>query len=132
MGNAEYMGALESICKQTGADASVVNFLKVLVENKRIYMLGRVIDLFEVIYRAEKGMIYCKVTSASPLEESQRAKVKGAMEARAEAGSTVIMEYDTNPAIMGGLVVKFGEAIFDNSVATRLERMQNQLLQPLP
>jgi len=27
--------------------------------------------------------------------------------------------------------VKMGDAVFDNSVSTRLERLQNQLLQPL-
>merc|ERR1719226_248891 len=122
--------ALESVCSKAGADASVVNFLKVLVENKRITMLARVIDLFEVFYRAEKGMVLCQVTSAAALTDGQKGQVKAAMTQRAADGSTIIMEYTTNPAILGGLVVKMGDAVFDNSVATRLERLQNQLLQP--
>merc|ERR1719330_541969 len=123
--------ALESVCSKAGSDGAVVNFLKVLVENKRINMLARVIDLFEVFYRAEKGMVLCQVTSAGALSDAQKGQVKSAMQARAEAGSTIIMEYSTNPAILGGLVVKMGDAVFDNSVSTRLERLQNQLLQPL-
>merc|ERR1719343_82710 len=123
--------ALESVCSKAGADASVVNFLKVLVENKRITSLARVIDLFEVFYRAEKGMVLCQVTSAAALSAAQKGQVKAAMTSRAAEGSTIIMEYATNPAILGGLVVKMGDAVFDNSVATRLERIQNQLLQPL-
>merc|ERR1719343_565732 len=87
--------ALESVCSKAGADAAVVNFLKVLVENKRIGMLHRVIDLFEVFYRAEKGLVLCKVTSAAPLSSSQQGEVKAAMEKRAEKGSTLIMEYAT-------------------------------------
>jgi len=122
---------LEAICMKAGAEASVVNFLKVLVENKRIKMLGRVIDLFEVFYRAEKGLVLCKITSATPLSSGEQGQVKQAMEQRAAKGSTIIMEYDTKPAILGGLVVKMGDAVFDNSVATRLERLQTQLLQPL-
>mmetsp|Transcript_6984 Transcript_6984/g.10245 ORF Transcript_6984/g.10245 Transcript_6984/m.10245 type:complete len:224 (+) Transcript_6984:108-779(+) len=122
---------LEAVCVKSGADGSVVNFLKVLVENKRVNMLARVVDLFEVFYRAEKGLVLCKVTSASPLSDSQKAQVKKAMEARAEKGSQMIMEYNTNASIMGGLVVKMGDAVFDNSVATRLERIQAQLLQPV-
>merc|ERR1719401_2351953 len=125
------VAGLESVCKKAGADGAVLNFLKVLVENKRIYMLLRVVDLFEVFYRAEKGLVPCKVTSAKPLSSSQQAEVKKAMEKRAEKGSTLIMEYNTNPTILGGLVVKMGEAVFDNSVATRLERLQTQLLVPL-
>merc|ERR1719401_2552208 len=125
------VSALESVCKKAGSDAAVVNFLKVLIENKRIHMLGRIVDLFEVFFRAEKGLIPCKVTSAEPLSSSQQAEVKKAMEKRAEKGSTLIMEFNTNPTILGGLVVKMGEAVFDNSVATRLERLQTQLLVPL-
>merc|ERR1719188_316488 len=125
------VSALEAVCKKAGTDAAVVNFLKVLVENKRIGMLHRVIDLFEVFYRAEKGLVLCKVTSAAALSSSQQSEVKKAMEKRAEKGSTLIMEFNTNPAILGGLVVKMGEAVFDNSVATRLERLQTQLLVPL-
>merc|ERR1712151_916225 len=125
------VATLEAVCKKAGADGAVVNFLKVLVENKRIHMLQRVVDLFEVFYRAEKGLVPCRVTSASPLSNAQQAEVKKAMEQRAEKGSTLIMEDDTNPAILGGLVVKMGEAVFDQSVATRLERLQGQLLAPL-
>merc|ERR1712050_222744 len=114
-----------------GSDVAVINFLKVLVENKRIHMLGRIVDLFEVFYRAEKGLVPCKVTSAEPLSSKQQGEVKKAMEQRAEKGSTLIMGFNTNPAILGGLVVKMVEAVFDNSVATRLERLQTQLLVPL-
>merc|ERR1719330_928160 len=123
--------ALESVCSSAGSDTSVVNFLKVLVENKRIHMLEKVVDIFEVFYRAEKGMVLCQVTSAQALSDAQKGQVKDAMTQRAPQGSSILMEYTTNAAVLGGLIVKMGDAVFDNSVATRLERLQNQLLQPL-
>ena len=89
------------------------------------------IDLFEAFYRAEKGLVLCKVTSASALTSSGQGDVKKAMEARAEKGSTLIMEWDVNPQLMGGLVVKMGDAVYDYSVQTKLERLQTQLLAPL-
>merc|ERR1719189_1312966 len=105
------VGALEQVCKTAGTDEAVVNFLKVLIENKRLYLLQRMVDLFETFYRAEKGLVPCKVTSAMPLSSSEQSEVKKAMEKRAGAGATLIMEYNTNPAILGGLVVKMGEAV---------------------
>jgi len=125
------VAALGDVCAKTGADPAILNFLRVLVENRRIAKLAKIIDLFEAFYRDDKGLVPCKVTSATPLSSAQMADVKKAMEKRAEQGSQLIMEYATNPAIMGGLVVKMGEAIIDNSVATRLERIQTQLLQPM-
>lgn len=123
--------ALGAICAKAGADATVVNFLKVLAENKRMHKLYRMIDIFETFYRAEKGLVLCKVTSAEALSSAQQAQVKEAMQKRAEKGSTLIMEYTTSSALLGGLVVKMGEAILDFSVTTRLERLQTQLLAPL-
>merc|ERR1712107_376675 len=83
--------ALQSVCSKTGADASVLNFLKVLMENKRLDKLARVVDLFENFYRAEKGMVLCQVTSAATLGSAEQGKVKAAIESRAK-GSTLIME----------------------------------------
>eukprot|EP00928_Gymnodinium_smaydae_P060799 TRINITY_DN445_c0_g1_i1.p1 TRINITY_DN445_c0_g1~~TRINITY_DN445_c0_g1_i1.p1 ORF type:complete len:247 (+),score=47.62 TRINITY_DN445_c0_g1_i1:78-743(+) len=122
---------LQSVCKKAGSDAAVVNFLKVLIENKRLHLLSKMIDMFDAFYRAEKGHVLCKVTSANALSSSAQAEVKKAMEARAAKGSTLIMEWDVNPALMGGLVVKMGEAVYDFSVSSRLERLQTQLMAPL-
>merc|ERR1719189_3352532 len=92
--------ALEAICSQTGADQAVVNFLKVLIENKRMHKLEKMIELFEGFYRAEKGLVLCEVTSAEPLSSTQEARVKAALEQRAEQGATLLMEYKTNPALL--------------------------------
>ncbi|CAE8729062.1 unnamed protein product, partial [Polarella glacialis] len=128
---AQKMSGLEAVCKKVGIDDAVINFLKVLIENKRMKNLSKMIDLFEGFYRAEKGLVMCKVTSAEPLSGAQQKQVQEAMSKRAEKGSTLIMEYNTNAALLGGLVVKMGEAVLDNSVSTRLERLQVQLLAPM-
>jgi F-type H+-transporting ATPase subunit delta len=123
--------AFESICKAAGTDEAVVNFLKVLVENKRIKKLPRMIDLYESFYRAEKGLVLCQVSSATDLSSAQKSAVQDSLQKRAAKGATLVMEYTTNPALLGGLVVKMGEAMLDQSVSTRLERLQNQLLTPI-
>merc|ERR1712107_849563 len=115
------VGAIEVICKQASTDAAVVNFLKVLVDNKRMHLLAKMIDLFEGFYRAEKGLVSCIVTSATPLTPAQQSEVKAAMEKRAAEGATLIMEYNVNAAVLGGLVVKMGKAVFDYSVTSRLD-----------
>merc|ERR1719313_256930 len=43
----EKIAAIEAICKKTGSEPSVINFLKVLTENKRMILLPKMIDLFE-------------------------------------------------------------------------------------
>ena len=41
------------------------------------------------------------------------------------------MEYAVNPQIVGGLVVKMGEAVYDYSVQSKLDRLSTQLMQPV-
>eukprot|EP00929_Paragymnodinium_shiwhaense_P024316 TRINITY_DN149_c0_g2_i2.p2 TRINITY_DN149_c0_g2~~TRINITY_DN149_c0_g2_i2.p2 ORF type:complete len:243 (-),score=75.56 TRINITY_DN149_c0_g2_i2:117-785(-) len=125
------MSAIDGVAAKVGSDAAVVNFLKVLVENKRLNKLPKMIEMFEMFYRAEKGIVPCAVTSASELTSGQKGEVKAAMEKRAAKGSNLIMEYNVNPAIMGGLVVKLGEAVYDYSVQSRLDRLTTRLLAPV-
>merc|ERR1740117_489321 len=123
--------AIEAIGQKAGMDPSVINFMKVLVENKRMKLLAKMIDMFETFYNAEKGNVMCQVTSASELSAAQKGEVKTAMQARVEKGSTLILEYNVNAGIVGGLVVKIGEAVYDNSVQTRLDRLTTRLLAPV-
>jgi len=125
------ISTLEAVCKKMGTDAAVINFLKVLIDNRRLQKLPKMVDLYESIYRAEKGLVLCKVASAVELSKAQQSDVKKAMEKRAAKGSTLQMEFSVNPMLIGGLVVRMGEAVLDNSVQSRLERLQTQLLSPV-
>jgi len=127
----ERSDALIEMSKRLGTDEAVVNFLKVLVENKRLHLLERMIGVFEEFYRAEKNLVLCQVTSATELTEGRRADVAGALQSRVGKDSKLLIDYDVNPAILGGLVVKMGNAVLDNSVASRVEQLQKQLLMPV-
>ncbi|CAE7401773.1 ATPsynO [Symbiodinium sp. CCMP2592] len=78
------VAAFEAVCKKASIDGAVLNFLKVLVENKRAHLLSRMIDIFENFYRAEKNLVLCKVTSAASLSDGQKKQVEAAMQKRAE------------------------------------------------
>merc|ERR1719453_2154706 len=76
------VAAIQAVCASAGTDSAVVNFLKVLVENKRLKQLPRMIDLYEVFYRAERGLVPCTVSSATALSNAQKTAVEGAMQKR--------------------------------------------------
>merc|ERR1719326_1435894 len=97
----ERVAAIEGVAQKASFDPAVVNFLKVLVENRRLADLAKVIDIFESFYRAEKGLILCEVTSATALSSAQQGQVKAAMQQQAGQGATLIMSYNSNPAIIG-------------------------------
>merc|ERR1719420_1809271 len=66
---------LEGLAAKIKLDDTTINFLKVLIENKRIGLLLKAIDSFEAMYRAEKGQILCKITSAAALTDPVKKQV---------------------------------------------------------
>merc|ERR1719161_383910 len=107
------------------------NFLQLLVENKRIDLVKRMVDEFEKSFQEEKGIVVCKVQTAAQISDKQKKSIVSAMQARAEKGKQLQFEYDVSPALVGGFVVKMGEQVLDFSVQSRLERLQTSLLQPV-
>jgi len=125
------LGALEGIATKYGYAPVTTNFLKVLVENKRINLLEKMINAFEDFYRAEKGQVVCKVSSAEDLSAAQKKQVEKTLQGRAGSDAKLIVEYETNSALVGGLLVKMGDQIFDFTVSSKLDRLQAQLMAPV-
>ncbi|CAE7229065.1 atpH [Symbiodinium pilosum] len=93
--------AFEAVCSNA-IDTSALNFLKVLVENKRTHLPPRMMDIFENLCQSEKNSVRCKVTSAATLPDATKSRVQAAMQKRAE-GSKLFMEtHDTNTALRSG------------------------------
>merc|ERR1719253_414825 len=69
------VNAFTAVCKAAGTDTTVLNLLKVLVENGRIDLLPKTIASYEVFYRAEKGLVPCTVTSAAALSKKEMKSV---------------------------------------------------------
>jgi ATP synthase F1 delta subunit len=121
---------IEDICKATKADDLTKNFLSLLIENKRIGDLAKVVDTFEEYYRKDLGQVLCTVTSAADLTNAQRKLVEEAISARMQ-GKQLVVSYDVQSSILGGLVVKVEDQVLDYSVSSKLDRIKTQLLQPL-
>ena len=60
------------------------------------------------------------VTSALPLTEAEQANVKKALPVAA-------VEFKVNPSILGGLIVRAGDQVVDNSVASQMNSMRDSL-----
>ena len=71
------------------------------------------------------------MTSVAELPAGERSKVEAALQKKAGSGSKLIVTYETNPALMGGLLVSMGDAVFDLSVSTKLDKLQGKLMAPV-
>ncbi|CAD7941872.1 unnamed protein product [Amoebophrya sp. A120] len=119
----------QAMSEKYGYDAITMNYLKTLLENRRLADLKRMIDNYEVFYRAEKNQLLCQVTTVKDLQPKDRERVEAMLRKR-ESGRELIVSYTTNSSILGGIVVKMGESVLDFSVQTKVDRLCAKLAAP--
>lgn len=101
------------------------NFVRTLAANRRLAVLPEIAELFDTLKDAEQGVADVTVTSAAPLDTAQQQALSTALERRLKR--SVRLHCATDPALIGGAVVKSGDLVIDGSLRTRLERIAYEL-----
>eukprot|EP00922_Rhytidocystis_sp_ex-Travisia-forbesii_P068405 GHVS01101883.1.p1 GENE.GHVS01101883.1~~GHVS01101883.1.p1 ORF type:complete len:255 (-),score=56.39 GHVS01101883.1:174-938(-) len=125
------MTVISTMKDKCGLHEVTVNFLNVLLENRRLSQLAKMVDSFEAYYRKHKGEVKCQVTSAKTLTPAQRKDVMAALQKRCGAKAKLIVDYQVQPSIVGGLVIRLDERVLDFSVQSRVESLKSQLMGPV-
>jgi|SRR5579863_318199 F-type H+-transporting ATPase subunit delta len=101
------------------------NFVRTLAANRRLPVLPEIAELFDTLKDTEQRVADVTVTSAAPLDARQRKALSAALERRLKR--TVRLHCATDPALIGGALVRSGDLVIDGSLRTRLERIAYEL-----
>ncbi len=118
---------VEELGKRLGLSQVVVKFLCLLVERRHIRLLEEITKQYSQLEDRLAGRIRVTVEVAEGVEEGLINEVKEKIER--ESGNRVILKTLHNPDLIGGLIIKIGNTIFDGSIKTQLERMKEKLLE---
>jgi F-type H+-transporting ATPase subunit delta len=113
--------AVAAIAKAMKLDALTAKTLGVLADNRRLAETGAVAKAFASLAAAERGEMTAEVTSAHPLSPAQTKAIAAKLKER--VGRDVAISAKVDPAILGGLTVKIGSTLIDNSIQTRLNTL---------
>jgi F-type H+-transporting ATPase subunit delta len=101
------------------------NFLGTLAVNHRLEFLPEIAALFDTLKDEALGVADVTVTSAAALDETHRKRLTAALEKRLQR--SVRLHCNTDPALIGGAVLRAGDVVIDGSLRTRLERIAYEL-----
>ncbi len=118
----EQMAAVSALAERAGITGLALKFLKVMGDNRRLAAVPAAIAVFHTLVAQSKGETTAEVTSAEKLSAKQLADLKAAL--KASTGSEVALEARVDPAILGGLIVKVGSRMVDNSLRTKLNSLK--------
>ncbi|WP_245688522.1 ATP synthase F1 subunit delta [Vibrio sonorensis] len=104
-------------------DPAFTNFLKVLAENHRTSALSDIYLQFQSQTTLASNLKEVTVTSPNELTEAQVETLKASIEKRYDC--QVQMECLVDEALVGGVVIRVGDTVLDNSVASRLTRLKD-------
>ena len=122
----EQQAAVAAILEKAGADELTVKFAGTLAANGRLSALLRVIRAFLEEHDRRRGQISAEVISAVPFDGIREASVKKIV-ARLAGSDKVSLSMRVDPSLIGGLVVRIGSRMIDNSIKTKLSRLETAM-----
>jgi F-type H+-transporting ATPase subunit delta len=107
------------------ASRHTVAMLGFLVEQGRAKDLPKIIEALVEVAAEQRNRAVAEVRSAVPLDEQRRTKLARALSEA--SGRDVEVRVLVDPSLMGGVVARVGDQVFDGSVRRKLEMARNQL-----
>lgn len=114
--------AIAALAQQAGLTRLTSDFLAVVARNRRLFEVPGMIEGYLNQLATRRGEVTAEVTSAQPLSEAQQAALGEQL--RRSVGQRVTVDMKVDPALLGGLVVRVGSRMIDNSLRTKLQRLQ--------
>jgi ATP synthase F1 delta subunit len=102
-----------------------VNFLELVAERHRMPAVFRMRRAFDGLWREERKLLEVRVTSAVELDDEIVRSIGRRIED--QTGQTIDLDANVDPDVIGGLVLRVGNKVFDASVRGRLERLRKEV-----
>lgn len=102
-----------------------INEVSFLIEAGRTRELGKIAEGVVAIAAERKQLAVAEVRSAVPLDDRQRERLEEAL-SRA-TGRSIEAKVVIDPTVIGGVIARVGDLVFDGSVASRLEGARHAL-----
>ncbi len=120
---------LAMLDKAIGGKVSVtlLNFLKVVCKHRRFDVVRAIRQAAHELYNELTGHVDVRIRTAAPLDDQLCERVAGRLET--VLGKKVNLAAETDADVIGGIVVRVGDTVYDGSVVGRLNRLRDEAVQ---
>lgn len=104
----------------------LVNVFKVLARHGRLGSIRAIARVAQDIYNELQGKVRVEVVTAAPLDHETSSQVADRL--RGMLGREPVLASRTDPALIGGIILRVGDTVYDGSIATQLHRLTGQIV----
>lgn len=102
------------------------HFLSLLADRDRLPHLAGIVSCYRRLLNEAKGRVEAKVVSVRPLEPDWLDQLRGQL--HGISGKDVVLQQETDPGLLGGLLVELEGKVYDGSIRTQLENMKQRIV----
>ena len=117
---------IDTAAKKVKMNELTRNFLRLLVQKRRMHELPAIRRAYEEIKDEWQGIVAARATTAQPLKADEAKRYQQAVEKM--TGSKVRMTFDVDPAVLGGARTKIGSQVYDGTLRRRLDLLRERLV----
>ncbi|MGB8329790.1 MAG: ATP synthase F1 subunit delta, partial [Polyangiales bacterium] len=118
--------AVTALMEKLGCSKLVQNTVNLLADKGRLGHLEEVLRAFESVAEAETGRVRVEVVSAKPLSDAYYSRLTEKLQRVTDR--KVVLVKTEDPSLIGGVVTRVGDRVFDGSLSNRLNDLRETLL----
>jgi len=118
-------GVVESIIGKLQLSGITVNFLKLLVDKRRIEVLSDIVVCYRQLMDEALKKVRVNLKTAFPLSSEMQDYIISSLEKI--TGRKVEVSVEKDPGLLGGVVIGVGDTLYDGSIKNQLNNMRNLL-----
>ena len=106
---------------------TVANFLRVLVRHDRLELVGLIVREARLRQEIRSGKQRVQIRTALPLNDQARDRLRKRL---AESlPFDPILETQVDPSLIGGIVIRVADTVYDSSLVTRVAQLRERIRQ---
>lgn len=101
----------------------LTTFFQLITKNNRLAELPKIITAYQEKTSEEMGLVSGTVRSATELSDQEKAEVKKCIET--ELKVSVELQFQVDPKMIGGIEAKVGSYIFEDSIKSHMQKLND-------
>jgi len=116
---------IDELLNRIGAEQMTRNTVHLLLDGERMAYLPSISKALDHMIEAAAGRVSAELVSAKPLDPAQISQITASLEKLSGKRVTIVKRED--PELLGGVIAKIGDTVYDGSLRSQLKTLRDEL-----